>query len=149
MKVFLDTSGLFAVLVRNDYMHVRARATFESLVERKALLVTTSYVLLETTSLLQARVGLDAARQFQHEFTALFHVHWVDEKLHEKAFRRLELRNRREISLVDCSSFVFMENEGITHALTYDKHFADEGFVNIETAQDVKKYLSGKPIKTL
>lgn len=137
MKVFLDTSGLFAVLVRNDYMHVRARATFECLVEKNSVLLTTSYVLLETSALLQARVGLEAARRFQHEFSTLFNVHWVDEKLHEKAFRRLELRGKREISLVDCTSFVYMEDNRISRVFTYDKHFSEEGFVILGTQQDV------------
>ena len=29
MKVFADTSGLFALMVHNDYMHVRAKLNFE------------------------------------------------------------------------------------------------------------------------
>jgi predicted nucleic acid-binding protein len=128
MKVFVDTSALFATLVRNDYMHVRARETFQRLVEQSAELYTTSYVVLETIALLQARVGLDAARSFQHEFLSIFKVCWVDQSLHDKAFRRLELRARREISLVDCTSFVWMEESGITHAFAYDEHFTAEGF---------------------
>lgn len=144
MRVFFDTSGLFATLVHNDYMHVRARETVECLVEQNAKLLTTNYVLLETISLLQARVGLEAARLFHHQFAPTLKIHWVDEKLHEKAFRRLELRGRREISLVDCASFVFMEDNGISHAFAYDKHFSAEGFMVFETAKDVKKNQSEK-----
>jgi len=147
MRVFLDTSGLFAVLVRNDYMHVRARETLECLLEGKATLLTTSYVLLETGAILQARVGLEAARAFHHEFSTLLKVHWVDERLHEKAFRRLELRNRREISLVDCASFVYMEDNGLSYALAYDKHFSDEGFVVLGTPKDVKRIQSDRSAK--
>lgn len=33
MIVFADTSGLFALLVEDDLMHVRARANFEYFVE--------------------------------------------------------------------------------------------------------------------
>ncbi|MBF0500089.1 MAG: PIN domain-containing protein [Candidatus Riflebacteria bacterium] len=144
MRVFFDTSGFFAILVRNDCMHVRARETFEYLVEQKAALFTTSYVLLETTALLQARVGLEAAQRFQHEFATILKIHWVDERLHEKAFRRLELRGRREISLVDCASFVYMEDTGIAHVFAYDNHFSDEGFVVFGTAKDVKRCQSDK-----
>jgi len=144
MRVFFDTSGIFATLVHNDYMHVRARKTVECLLEQNATLLTTSYILLETMALLQARVGLKAARRFHHEFATTLKIHWVDEKLHEKAFRRLELRGRREISLVDCASFVFMEDNGISHALAYDKHFSEEGFIVFETPKDVKKNQSDK-----
>lgn len=137
MRVFLDTSALFAVLVRNDCMHARARGTFEKLVGQGAELATTSYVVLEVVALLQARVGLDAARLFHHEFLPLVRVAWVDETLHERAFRRLEMRGRRDLSLVDCLSFVWMEDEGLTQVFAYDRHFADEGFTTLETANDV------------
>ncbi len=32
-------------------------------------------------------------------------------------------------SLTDCISFVVMEEQGITHALTGDRHFEQAGFV--------------------
>ncbi len=139
MKVFLDTSGLFALFVRNDYMHVRARATFECLMGKGAEFCITSYILLETVALLQARVGLTAARRFHHEFLPILKIHWVDEKLHEKAFRRLELRAKRDLSLVDCASFVWMEEAGVSYALTYDKHFSQEGFSVLGTPDDVER----------
>jgi predicted nucleic acid-binding protein len=148
MNVFLDTSALFATLVQNDYMHVRARETMECLLEQNATLLTTNYVLLEAIALLQARVGLESARRFHHEFVSILNIHWIDEKLHEKAFRRLELRGRREISLVDCTSFVYMEDTGIPHAFAYDKHFSEEGFVVFGTPKDVRRVpvgQSGKP----
>ncbi|EKD82194.1 MAG: PilT protein [uncultured bacterium] len=137
MKVFVDTSALFATLVRNDYMHVRASETFKRLIEGTVELHTTSYVVLETIALLQARVGLDAARSFQHEFLSTVKVCWVDQSLHEKAFRRLELRASREISLVDCASFVWMEESGVECAFAYDEHFSAEGFTVFAVPDDV------------
>ena len=100
MRVFADTSGLFAALVRNDWMHLRAKATMTQLLEKGAEIHLTSYVLIETMALLQARVGLKAARQFEHVFRPLLRIHWVDESLHDRAFRRLELRGSRGVSLV-------------------------------------------------
>jgi predicted nucleic acid-binding protein len=128
MRVFADTSGLFAALVRNDHMHVRAKAVLAHLIGARSELHVTSYVLLETESLLQARVGLDAARQFDHVYRPLLRIHWVDEPMHDRAFRRLELRESRSVSLVDCSSFVVMEAEGLRMVFGYDPHFAEEGF---------------------
>jgi predicted nucleic acid-binding protein len=46
MIVFADTSALFALLVRDDYMHVRAKANFEYFVQNDTLILTSSYVLL-------------------------------------------------------------------------------------------------------
>ncbi len=139
MRVFVDTSALFAVLVRNDAMAVQAGSTFQALLERRAEFHTTSCVLLETEALLQARVSLAAARRFHHEFVPLLRIRWVDEILHDKAFRRLELRNRRDISLVDSASFVFMEDAGITPAFAYDQHFAEEGFLSLTVPADLAR----------
>lgn len=137
MRVLLDTSALLAVLVHNDDMHKKARATFELLVTVKTEFCITSYILLESLSLLQARVGLQAARRFYHDFLPIFTIHWVNAELHDKAFRRLELRGRRDLSLVDCTSFVWMEEAGILHAFAYDEHFSREGFMVFRNPEDV------------
>lgn len=137
MKVFLDTSALFAMLVKNDYMYIRAKDTFLKLMDRKDRLFTTNYVLLETLALLQARVSLEAARLFHHEFLPVISVVWIDESLHEAAFRRLELRGKHNLSLVDCASFVCMEKEAISCVFAYDEHFAGEGFTVIGKPDDL------------
>ena len=128
MNVFIDTSALFALLVSNDYMHVRAKGLFQLMLNHPIEFHITSYVLLETVALLQSRVGLDAARIFQHEFVPALNVNWVNQDLHEKAFRRLELRGKRDVSLVDYTSFVWMEENATTYVMAYDDHFKDEGF---------------------
>lgn len=81
MKAFADTSGLFAALVRNDAKHASAREVLARLLEARCELHVTSYVLLEMESLLQNRVGLDAARQFDHVYRPVLRVHWIEETL--------------------------------------------------------------------
>lgn len=51
MKVFADTSGLFALLVKNDDMYLRARENFTYFAENNVQLVTSSFVLVEITAL--------------------------------------------------------------------------------------------------
>ena len=135
--VFVDTSGLFAALVRNDAMHEQAAATFHRLLELGVELYSSSYVLLETVAVLQVRVGLEAARRVERELRPLVRMTWIDETLHNRAFQRLELRGRRALSLVDCSSFVVMEEIGIRHAFTYDSDFTDEGFTSVGEPEQV------------
>jgi len=142
MRVFADTSGLFALLVRNDNCHADARDAFTGMVERGVVFCTTNYVLLETSALLQSRVGLKAARRFQHEFVPLLEIAWVDAPLHAKAFRRLELRDRRNLSLVDCVSFVWMEETGVRHAFAYDRHFSAENVSLLSTLDEVRRHCS-------
>jgi predicted nucleic acid-binding protein len=64
MTLFVDTSAIFALLVRDDAMHVHAKQEFARLADQSAHLTTSSYVLVESTALLQRRVGL---QRLQHE----------------------------------------------------------------------------------
>jgi hypothetical protein len=40
-----------------------------------------------------------------------------------------EQRQDKDWSLTDCLSFVVMQDEGITRALTGDRHFEQAGFI--------------------
>lgn len=52
MIVFVDTSAFLAMLDANERNHAKASLAWKSLVQGDASLMCTSYVLLETTSLL-------------------------------------------------------------------------------------------------
>jgi predicted nucleic acid-binding protein len=55
-------------------------------------------------------------------------VHWIKEALHRLALERLFMRDSRHLSLVDCTSFLLMEAEGIHEVFALDRDFEDEGF---------------------
>jgi len=57
-----------------------------------------------------------------------FHVAPVDRDLFEDALSLYENRLDKEYSLVDCLSMRLMLDRGITHVLTNDHHFRQEGF---------------------
>ena len=126
--VFADTSAFFALGCAADQVHSAARRAWRGLRERDAELVTTSYVLLETSALLQRRLGLESVRVFREELAPLVRVHWVDEELHERGLDLLLSRAKRDLSLVDAVSFVVCRDEGIDEVFAFDRHFTDEGF---------------------
>lgn len=127
-RVFVDTSAAYALLDAGDAAHARARRAFDRLRGREALLVTTSYVLVETCALVTRRLGLAALRDFREGFAPLLEVSWVDAELHEAALDLLFGRRKSSLSLVDAASFVIMRREGIDEAFAFDRHFDDEGF---------------------
>jgi len=129
VTVFADTSGLYAALVRNDVNHDSARETLAGLLDDPEITIaTTVFVLLETMALLQSRVGLDAALRFERDLRPILDITWVDPALYGRAVRRLALRHHRRLSLVDCLSFVTMEDAGLQRVFTCDGHFVEEGF---------------------
>ncbi|MCF8128180.1 MAG: PIN domain-containing protein [Deltaproteobacteria bacterium] len=128
MMVFADTSALFALLVRDDVMHVRAKQNFAHFAAQKARLLTSSFVLVETVALLQRRIGLNAVRDFNGRIMPLLEVIWVDAEWESKAMQRLLTQNQKSLSLVDCMSFEIMEAREITEAFSFDRHFEENGF---------------------
>ncbi|MBI3181626.1 MAG: PIN domain-containing protein [Myxococcales bacterium] len=127
--IFADTSALYAVLVRNDAGHRKARAGWEEHLCKRERLRTTSYVIHETLALLQARLGLEAARKWRSEIEPVLDVAWVDLELHARALTALIAASRRNLSLTDWVSFELMRAEGIKTAFTLDRHFEEQGFV--------------------
>ncbi len=127
--VFVDTSALYALLVRSDDRHSDARRAFATLMANDAVLVTSSYVLVETYALLGRRIGLDAVAAFRAGFAPLLDVSWVDAATHDAALGDLLDRGTRDLSLVDMVSFAVMRGRGIDEAFAFDRHFEQEGFV--------------------
>jgi predicted nucleic acid-binding protein len=101
---------------------------FRELAESGRRLVTSNYVLLETTALLQQRFGLAAVRDLEQRLVPVLHVVWLTEPMHRRALERLLRADRRGLSLVDCSSFVVMDAEGIREALALDSEFLRQGY---------------------
>ncbi|MGQ9498683.1 MAG: type II toxin-antitoxin system VapC family toxin [Desulfotomaculales bacterium] len=128
MRIFIDTSAFLAVLDADDENHLPARRTWEGILASGASLITTSYVLVETYALVQRRLGMEAVRTFHEDIVPLLQVEWVDGNLHQQGANALLTARRRNLSLVDCTSFAVMRRLGIRRAFALDKHFSEQGF---------------------
>ncbi len=128
MSVFVDTSFFIALLTMNDRFHERADQSWKSLMETDPALVCTNYILLETCSLIQNRLGLAALSDFQKDVVPILSVVWVDEAAHNAGLSAVMTAKKRDLSLVDCVSFEVMRRNGIKEILTFDKHFREHGF---------------------
>ena len=69
-------------------------------------MVASSYVLVESLTLIQNRLGMETVHDFQESFVPLFQVVWVTEALHQMGIAALLAADRRRFSLVDCVSFI-------------------------------------------
>jgi len=124
--VFVDTSAILALMVGSDRAHREAVEILEKLRNRRAELVTTSYVLVETYALLDRRLGRDAVRDFRGSFAPLLRVIWVDDAIHERGLDRLE-KSPHTLSLVDAVSLEAIRRHRILEAFAFDRHFEQEG----------------------
>jgi predicted nucleic acid-binding protein len=128
LTVFVDTSAFLAVLDQDDESHAAADAAWRKLLASDEHLATTNYVLVETLALAQSRLGVSAVRALQEDVVPALQVIWVEPELHGAAVAALLTAGRRRLSLVDCVSFEAMRRGAIARALTFDRHFAEQGF---------------------
>jgi predicted nucleic acid-binding protein len=91
-------------------------------------MVTSNYVLLETTTLVQNRLGFDALATLHADVLPVMQVEWVDTALHQAAAAILITIRQRDLSLVDCTSFELMRRLGLRSVFGFDRHFAGQGF---------------------
>jgi predicted nucleic acid-binding protein len=128
--MFLDTSGLFCLLDREDPQQAKAARLYAA--AQRCL--TQSYVLAELVALGHARgVPRTTVLGFLNDLakSPRVTVIWVNQDIHQQGMELLGNRLDKGYSLCDAVSFVLMREHQITEALTTDRHFVQEGFVRL------------------
>ena len=128
MSIFLDTSGLLAIINADDKYHVHAKKSWIEIISNNEYLLTTNYIIIETISLLQSRIGFDAVHTLHEDIIPVLHLQFINEAIHNAAMSALVTASRRNLSFVDCASFECMRRLGIKKAFTFDSHFSEQGF---------------------
>lgn len=128
MSVFVDTSALLALLDAADSQHERAKTAWDELAEEGTSLVSTNYVVVETVSVAQHRLGIDAVRALVDDILPVIEVRFVDATVHQAAMATLLAASRRQLSVVDCASFEVMRRGELQRAFAFDKHFRERRF---------------------
>ncbi|MBX7161764.1 MAG: PIN domain-containing protein [Acidimicrobiia bacterium] len=126
--IFADTSGFYALADMNDHNHASAGSVMAALTDDE--IVTHSYVLSESVSLLHARFGRDAVKGFRENvLPRVDRVVWIGASIHDVALDALVgSTSKRGPSFVDLVSFEVMRREGIRRAFAFDRDFVRAGF---------------------
>ena len=131
---FVDTSGWAELVDRTLLFHGLAVAAFDEVWNQGGHLITTNLVLIELTALLTSPLRMPKSQQIQlvgdlqadpSVEVILSIPRW---KPRPGIFGELP---DKEWSLVDCASFVVMQQRQLTEALTTDHHFEQAGFVRL------------------
>ncbi len=134
-QVLIDTAGWACLFVQTEKHHLTARAWFDEWFKPGAVMVTTNYILTELVALLTSPLRVARAQQFRYIDTIrsapYVEVLHVGPDFDEEAWALLKAHPDKDWSLVDATSFVIMNERGITQALTTDRHFEQAGFIRL------------------
>lgn len=128
MIAFVDTSAFFAILDEDDQNHTRAQETWLRLLGEGHIPLTTNYVLIETSALMQRRLGIRALQTFHENIVPSLQVDRIGRDGHQSGVEAALTAGRRHLSVVDCISFQTMRRESVQTAFCFDSHFAEQGF---------------------
>jgi uncharacterized protein len=127
-RVFVDTSGFYALLDGTDPFNPAATDCFRRASVEGWRLVTTNYVLHESWAVIQARLGWEAVDAWRDRCVSACEIVWVDAALHALGEARCRQARLRSLSLTDCVSIEVMRRQGVSVFIGQDDHFTREGF---------------------
>ena len=84
----------------------------------------------------QRRWGMTAVGALVEELLPLVHIVWVTPEDHAAGVDAFLAAHRRELSLVDCISFVVMRRLAVRDYLGIDPHFEEQGFTPYADADE-------------
>lgn len=126
MTAFVDTSFYIARVMPHDQWHAKALRA----VRPGISFFTSSFVINETVSLLQARGFFSAAVTFLREarLSEGVTIVYPDAALQSEAWDLFARWGPAGANAIDCVSFAVMRKLSIRKAFTFDAHFRTAGF---------------------
>lgn len=126
---FLDTAYVLALEFAADQNHKAAIRCSRQFHLNDDTAITTSFVLDEVVTHLNARGHHSQAVRIGGQLMNSFDVTFVevDHELLMDAWNYFVRHQDKQYSLTDCTSFVLMQRRGLRHALTFDHHFTQAG----------------------
>ena len=126
----VDTSAMYATLDASERDHAEARAIVARLARERWRLFTTNYIVAEIHALVLVRVNRAVAERALNELdaspTTIVRATEADEQRARAIIKQYQDKN---FSLTDAITFAVMERLGIDRVFTFDRNFAQYGFV--------------------
>ncbi len=127
-RLFLDTAFIQALLNKRDQYHLQAMKLLPR-VKNAAEVWTTEAILMEVGNALSAFNRQQVVNFIKQCYeTQNIKVVNISPQLFRQGLTLYESRLDKNWGLVDCISFVVMQQQNLTYALTSDRHFIQAGF---------------------
>ncbi len=132
-KVFADTSGWLAIVVKSDFSHEKAVQIYQELLATNCNFITHSGILLEIGNGLSGFNYRNTALKLKESIEKSSRIELIplSDELIEAGWNLYAARPDKDWGIVDCISFIVMQKQNVTEALTADKHFEQAGFIKL------------------
>jgi predicted nucleic acid-binding protein len=134
-NIFVDTSGWGCLIDRHQPLHLLTKQIYFETKQQHNQFITTNYIISELVALCMSRLNISrqTSLEFIKNIKSVPHVQviHVDKLTDELAWQLLLNRTDKDWSLVDCSSFILMQQYKMTKSLTTDHHFEQAGFIRL------------------
>lgn len=127
-QLIADSSGLYALVDRNDPHHLQAASFLKAQAQAGAFLVC-NHVFDETMTLVKARLGTRVALQLglrlrNSRFVEMVVFSMADE---QETWRVFSQHTDKEWSYTDCACLVLARQRELQQAFSFDRHFPQMG----------------------
>ena len=132
-RLLVDTSGWLALLNVAETSPVRAGDIYRKRFSASWQIVTHDGILLEVGNSLSSQQWRNNVIAWRERVTSSERVLVVslNETLLAKGWNLFAARKDKDWGIIDCLSFIVMQEHEIREALTADKHFAQAGFTRL------------------
>lgn len=108
-RIVFDTSAFYALISRTDSLHSQAILSYKRILDWEWETWTTSYVLVETQTLIHDRLGFECLKTFIETVPDIMRILWVESSITEEALKRMLANKGQKLSFVDWTTVVASE----------------------------------------
>jgi predicted nucleic acid-binding protein len=125
-QILVDSDAFVGLLLEKDAHHERSARLFAEVASQGASIVTNSFVVSETATVLSHRVGQEVARLFLDEVIeqGRFPTVFVTEALHQQAIEIFKMQESRGTSMTDCVNVAIMQQLQISTIFSFDTFYS-------------------------
>jgi len=136
MRLFIDTTAFVALEDEDDKEHKTALDYREKIRQGETpfrALYTSNHILDEVFTLLRLKLSHQVAVAFEENIkcSKILRILRVTPEIENVAWNIFKKCSDKDFSFTDCTSFALMEQEAMSTAFTFDKHFQQYGFQTV------------------
>jgi uncharacterized protein len=133
--MFIDTAGWASLFIANEPYHLQAAQYLQTARQQQQTLLTSNYIITELVALLHSPLRRPRPQIVEIvdtiKTTPYVKIIHIDIEMDLAAWKLCKSRLDKTWSLVDCTSFILMQQSNLRDALTSDHHFEQAGFIRL------------------